>query len=243
MWEYPLFLVSRTMRVWRKLMSRIFTAIAGALLLSGAAHAESSLQAHAFSEPVQRGASLTDGHAAVGLSYDYNFDAGMFTTASAYYADGTPSAASLTRNVRAAVGWFSELGDDRAIEASVSFSEFLDIDDWSYAEARVDYLLGEDASLSLAWSPDYFGRNAANTIIGGDWRPAFVSNSYFVLSGGGGYLAGPFDVTYLWGEVGVGFASGRFDVKATINLMGSDAADILVRPDSTVAVQLNVLIF
>ncbi len=223
-------------------MPRIIATLAGILLLAGAAHAEPTLQAHAFTEPVQRGASLTDGRAAVGLSYDYNFDGGVFASLSAYYADGTPSGLSLTRNLRGSLGWFSELNDERAIEIALSLSEFPGAGDWDYAEARADYLLGESASLTVAWSPDYFGRDAANTIVGGSLRPALGSNGYIVLSGGGGYLAGPFDEAYYWSELGFGFAAGRIDVKATLNLMGSEAADILLRPDSTVAVQFNFLI-
>ncbi len=224
-------------------MPRTIATLAGILLLAGTAHAEPTLQAHAFTEPTQRGASLTDGRGAVGLSYDYNFDSGVFAALSGYYADGSPSGVSLTRNLRGSLGWFAELGDERALEVAVSLSEFPGAGDWDYAEARADYLLGEDASLTVAWSPDYFGRDAANAIVGGSWRPGLGANGYFILSGGGGYLAGPFDEPYYWSELGAGFAAGRFDVKATLNLMGSDAADILLRPDSTVAVQLNLLIF
>lgn len=224
-------------------MPRTIATLAGILFLTGAAHAEPTLQAHAFTEPVQRGASLTDGRAAVGLSFDYNFDGGIFASLSGYYADGSPSGAQLTRNLRGSLGWFSELDDERAIEIAVSLSDFPGAGDWDYAEARADYLLGENTSLTVAWSPDYFGRDAANTIVGGSFRPALGSNGYVVLSGGGGYLAGPFDEPYYWSELGVGFAAGRVDVKATLNLMGSDAADILLRPDSTVAVQLNLLLF
>ncbi|MDJ0908853.1 MAG: hypothetical protein QNI99_06650 [Woeseiaceae bacterium] len=212
------------------------------LCAANAANAESTLQAHAYSEPVQRGASLTDGESAVGFSYDYNFDNGLFAGLSGYYADGTPTGASLTRNLRGTFGWFGELEDERAVEVSVSWSEFPDIRDWDYAEFRVDYLIEEDASWSVAWSPDFFGRDAANTVIGGSWRPAMGSNAYLIVSGGGGYLAGPFDEPYYWSELGLGFAAGRLDVKATLNLMGSEAADALVRPDSTVAVQINLLI-
>ncbi len=223
-------------------MRRICVSLVAALCAADAALAESTLQAHAFSEPVQRGASLTDGESAIGFSYDYNFENGLFAGLSGYYADGTPTGASLTRNLRGTFGWFTELDDERAVEVSVAWSEFPDVDDWNYAELRVDYLIEEDASWTFAWSPDFFDRDAANTIVGGNWRPALGSNAYLVVSGGGGYLAGPFDEAYYWSELGIGFAAGRLDVQATLNLMSSDAADALVRPDSTVAVQINFLI-
>ncbi len=225
-----------------RLVRRICITLAITLCAANTAIAESTLQAHAFSEPVQRGASLTDGESAVGFTYEYNFDSGLFAGLSGYYADGMPTGASLNRNLRATLGWFEELDDGRAVEMSVSWSEFPDVSDWNYAELRVDYLIEDDASWSVAWSPDFFDRDASNTVIGGNWRPAFGSNAYFIVSGGGGYLAGPFDEPYFWSELGLGFAAGRIDVKATLNLMGSDAADALVRPDSTVAVQINLLI-
>ncbi len=242
LWDHPITVTTRKTSVLSGTVRRIWIALAVTLCGSSAALAESTLQAHAYSEPVQRGASLTDGESAVGFSYDYNFDNGLFAGVSGYYADGTPTGASLTRNLRGTAGWFAELDNERAVEVSVSWSEFPDIDDWNYAELRVDYLIEEDASWIVAWSPDFFGRDAANMVVGADWRPGLGSNAYLVLSGGGGYLSGSFDEPYFWSELGLGFAAGRFDVKATLNLMGSEAADALLRPDSTVAVQINFLI-
>ncbi len=212
------------------------------LCASTAALAEWSLNAHADSELVHRGASLGEDKPALGVSGSFDWRSGWFAGGSAFYAGRPASGPQLNEYLRAHVGWFSELRDGRALELSVTRIEFPNADSWDYTEARGDFHLSHDTSLMVAFSPDYYGRDAGSLLVGGTWRPRFGSGLYVLVSAGGGYMAGSRDTGIAWGEAGVGFSTGRVDISAMIGAVDSASARILVTPESTVAVRVSFLI-
>ena len=220
----------------------ILIASTALLVLPETAGAELSVEAQAFSEVVYRGASLTDGKPAIGATLSWDWRSGWFAGAGGYYASGTPSGASLNRNVRGYFGWFTDLGDTRAFELSLAHNEFVDVSGWSYTEARVDYHFSRVAALTLGWSPDYYGRDAASVIAAGVWQPSLSDRAYLILSAGAGYLSGSRDSTILWGEAGVGYATGRFNIAVSFNAVDQDSAEIFLTPRETVSLRVSYLI-
>lgn len=207
------------------------------LVVASPGRASESLDLHAFSEVVHRGMSLTDGNPALGLSAGWDFDSGWFLGGGGYYAGGTPSGRELNRNLNAHLGWFRTNGK-RAIEVSLARNEFIDVSDWSYTELRGDFHVSPSASLSLAWSPNYYGRAEALN-LSGTWRPQLTDSVYLVLAGGVGRLGGELDETIGWGQAGVGIAVTRFDIALTYNAIDEDSSRIFLSPESTVALRLS----
>ncbi|MDJ0748987.1 MAG: hypothetical protein QNJ11_05860 [Woeseiaceae bacterium] len=222
--------------------NRAFLYGAAWLLLPLMATAEVTIQAHAFTEVVDRGRSLTDGGAAVGASFSYDGAAGWFAGAGGFYSDDSPWGAPKTRNVNGFVGWFRELDGDRAIELSLVRNRFLDVDGWDYTEVQGSYHLNPELSLSLAWSPDYYGRDADSVIFAGNWQPELSPAAYLVFSGGAGYLSGIRDTAIYYAEAGIGYRAGRFDISATLSAVDSDSERIFVTDGSTLAVRLSYLV-
>lgn len=207
-------------------------------LLSASAIASESLDVHAWSDVVYRGASLTNGNPALGFTASWDFDSGWFVGGGGYYADGEPSGSNLVRNLNAHVGWFRTLGNERAMEASLKRVEFIDVSNWSYTELRGDWHLSPTLSLMLAWSPDYYGRAAALN-VGATWRPRVGDNAYFVLAGGPGRLGGSFDRTIGWGQAGFGIGIARWDMALTYNVVDEDSAAIFLTPRETMALRVS----
>ena len=207
-------------------------------LVSATAIASESLDVHAWSDVVHRGASLTNGNPALGFTASWDFDSGWFIGGGGYYADGEPSGSELVRNLNAHVGWFRTLGDERAVEASLKRVEFIDVSNWSYTELRGDWHLSPTFSLMLAWSPDYYGRAEAVN-VGATWRPRLGDNGYFVLAGGPGRLGGTYDQTIGWGQAGFGIGIERWDLALTYNVVDEDSAVIFATPRETVALRVS----
>ncbi len=207
-------------------------------LLSLTCLASESLDVHAFSEVVHRGASLTNGNPALGFTASWDFDSGWFVGGGGYYADGEPSGRELVRNLNAHLGWFRSMGAEQAIEVSLSRVEFIDVSNWSYTELRGDWHLASSFSMMLAWSPDYYGRAAAVN-LGLTWQPRLGDKAYLVLAGGPGRVGGEFDETIGWGQVGAGIAVARFDMALTWNVVDDDTARIFLTPEDTVAFRIS----
>ncbi len=212
------------------------------LLVLASANAELTVEGHVFSDVVDRGIRLSDGDAAVGLSTSWDWQSGWFIGASGYYADGTPSGAALNRNLRGYMGWFHELDNGRAIELSLAFSDFPDVEGWNYREVRADYHLSQHSAVTLAYSDDYFDRGASAVFAEGTWKPELNDSTYLLLAAGAGSFSGSYDSTMVWGEAGLGVAFGRFDLAATFNVLDSDTADFLLRDAETLAVRISYLI-
>ena len=212
------------------------------LLLPAIAAAELSAEAHVFSEVIDRGQSLTNGDPAIGASFSYDAPSGWFAGIGGFYSDGSPWGASKTRNWNAFGGWFRELDGDRALELSVFRNQFIDIDNWDYTELRGSYHLDPELSISLAWSPDYYGREADSVIAAGNWRPELSAATYLLLSGGAGYLAGPWDTSIYYAEAGIGYRARRLDVSLTLNAVDNDSERIFFTDGTTVALRLSYLL-
>ncbi len=208
------------------------------VLLSSAADASDSLAIHAFSDVVERGASLSNGNAAVGFSTGYDFSSGWFIGGGGYYADGEPSGSSLTRNLHGHVGYFHSLGTDSALELSLSHAEFIDVGDWSYSEIRGDWHLSRSLAAMLAYSPDYYGRASA-TNAGITFRPALGERAYLLVSAGLGHVGDDIDETINWAELGGGVSIGRFDLSLTWNAVDSDSARIFATDRDGIALKLS----
>ncbi len=222
--------------------ARTFRLLPVLVLLPVMAAAELSVEAHVFSEVVDRGRSLTDGGAAVGVSISYDAPSGWFTGAGGFYSDDSPWGASKTRNWNVFVGWFHELEGDRAVELSAFRNQFIDSGNWDYTELRGNYHLSPALSFSLAWSPDYYGRDANSIILVANWRPELSNSVYLVLSGGAGYLTGPWDTSIYHAEAGIGYRVGRVDVSLTLNAVDNDSERIFFTDSSTVALRLSYLL-
>ena len=212
-------------------------------LLSHSAYAELSVEAHLFSDVIVRGQSLTEGGAAVGANVSYDDPAGWFGGVGGFYSNDSPLDASKTRNWNAFVGWFRELNGGRAVELSVVRSQFLDVSNWDYTELRGNYHLNPELSASLTWSPDYYGRDADSVIVSGNWRPELSASAYLWLSGGVGYLTGPWDTSVYFAEAGIGYRAGRFDVSLMLSAVDDDSASIFVTDDTSVALRLSYLVY
>ncbi len=211
-------------------------------LVANVTLAELTVEATAFTDAMSRGVALADGEPGVGLSADWDFDSGWFVGGGGYYAGGSPTGQSLTQNVHAHVGWFAELADERALELSLSHYAFPDVSDWSYSEARADLHLSHELSLTGAWSPDYYGRDASALVTGATWRPPLGRSAYLHTAGGMTFLGGRFDELTWYGEAGVGLKAGRFDLVLTYHRLDQTFADILLRPEDTVAFRINYLL-
>ena len=215
-------------------MFRRLATLALALCLVTPAVADETVDLQAFSELVHRGASLTDGNPGLGFSASWDFPSGWFVGGGAHYAGGEPSGRQLTRGAHAYAGWFTTLGNERALEVSVNRVEFIDVDDWSYTEIRVDYHVGPELGLTLAWSPEYYGRaETLNASV--SWRPRLGETAYAILGGGGGYVGDGVNDTISWGQAGIGFNLQRFDVTLTFNAVDRTTERVFLRPGETVA--------
>ncbi len=218
---------------------RVYFVLCVFLPLPITAAAEFSLEAHVFSEVVDRGRSLTDGGAAVGASLSYDASSGWFAGGGGFYSDESPWGAPRTRNWNAFIGWFGELANGRALELSASRNQFRDVDGWDYTELRGNYHLNPELSVSLAWSPDDYGRDADHVIVAGNWRPELSEHVYLLLAGGAGYLSGPWDTDTYYAEAGIGVRAGRFDVSLTFGAVDDDAQRIFLTDSSTLALRLS----
>lgn len=207
------------------------------------AAADWSVDAHAFSELVHRGASLNKDRPAVGLTASHDWRSGAFAGASGFFADRAATGAALNEYLRIHAGWFSERRAGQALELSLAQNVFPSASDWSYVEARVDYHLSRRTSLMLALSPDYYGRDAPSLLTAVFWRPRLTDSVYALLTAGAGYLAGSRDAGIGWGEVGIGFSSGRFDVSASFNAVDSETTDIFRAPRQTVAARVSYRLY
>ena len=222
--------------------TRTFLLLPVFLLLPAMAAAELSIEAHVFSEVIERGQSLTDGGAAIGTSVSYDAPSGWFAGVGGFYSDESPWGAPKTRNWNAFVGWFRELDRDRALEISAFRNQFIDIENWDYTELRGSYHLDPELSVSLSWSPDYYGREADSFILAGNWRPELSASTYLLLSGGAGYLTGPWDTSIYYAEAGIGYRARRFDVSLTLNAVDNDSERIFFTDGSTLALRLSYLL-
>ncbi len=208
------------------------------LLLVASANANESFEIHALTEVFERGASLSDGNAALGFSTGYDFASGWFVGGGGYYADGEPSGSSLTRNLHAHIGYFHSLGEDSALELSVSHAEFIDVGDWSYTELRGDWHLSRSFAVMLAYAPDYYGRASA-TNFGFTLRPTLGDRAYLLASAGLGHVGDGIDETTGWAELGGGWSAGRFDVSLTYNAVDSDSTRIFSTNRDGVALRIS----
>ncbi len=211
-------------------------------LLSHSALAELSAEAHLFSDVVVRGQSLTDGGAAIGANVSYDAPTGWFAGVSGFYSNDSPLDASKTRNWNAFVGWFRELDGDRAVEMSVVRSMFLDVSSWDYTELQGYYHLSPELSASLTWSPNYYGRDADSVIVSGNWRPELSASAYLWLSGGVGYLSGPWDTSFYYAETGIGYRAGRLDVSLMLSAVDDDSERIFATDGTSLALRLSYLV-
>ncbi len=223
--------------------ARLLLCFAVLLLPPAAAVAELSAEAHAFSEVVDRGRSLTDGGAAIGATVSYDAPSGWFAGVGGFYSDDSPWNAAKTRNWNAFLGWFHELDGDRAVEFSVVRNRFVDAGNWDYTELRGNYHLNSELSVSMSWSPDFYGRSADSVIVAGSWRPELSTSAYLVFAGGAGYMTGPWDTGILYAEAGAGYRFGRFDVSLKLSTVDKDSERIFVSDGSTVALRLSYLVF
>ncbi len=222
--------------------ARLFLYFAAFFLLPTTAAAELSAEAHAFSEVVDRGRSLTDGGAAIGTTISYDAPSGWFAGVGGFYSDDSPWGAAKTRNWNAFLGWFYELDGDRAIEFSAMRNRFVDAGSWDYTELRGTYHLKSELSVSMSWSPDFYGRRADSIILSGSWRPELSNSAYLLFAGGTGYLTGPWDTGIFYAEAGVGFRTGRFDVSLKVSGVDKDTERIFLTDRSTVALRLSYLL-
>ncbi len=219
-------------------MCRHLQSLALACCLATPAIADETIDLHAFSDLVHRGASLTDGNPGLGVSASWDFPSGWFVGGGGHYAGGTPSGRQLTRGVHAYAGWFKTLSNERALELSLNRVEFIDVSNWSYTEIRADYHARPELGLTLAWSPDYYGR--AETLNAGvSWRPRLGTNAYALLAGGVGYVGDSVDDTTSWGQAGLGFNVQRFDIALSFNAVDRTTERVFLRPRETLALTVS----
>ncbi|MDJ0938432.1 MAG: hypothetical protein QNJ00_01580 [Woeseiaceae bacterium] len=204
------------------------------------ATADVTVEGHVFSEVVHRGAALSDAPAA-GMALSLDSASGWFAGLGGYYANGTPSGLALNRNVHGYAGWFREMGDEKAIEVSLAYNEFIDVTDWSYFEVRADYHLSAEASLTFAYSPDYYGRDGEHVLAAGTWRPALGERTYLHVSVGAGYIGGIWDEVIGYGEFGIGYSVGRADFSISFNEVDEDSGFIFATDRSNVAARVSYL--
>ncbi len=205
--------------------------------------ADASLVGQLFSEVTHRGAALTDGEPALAAAVSWDTASGWFLGADGYRARRDTSSADLGASIAGHVGWFRELPRQRALELSVAHRAFPEADRWDYQELRADLHLSRDAAITLAWSPDYYGREAESWLLDGTWRLRFTDRAYASLRGGVGHLGGYVDSEYLWGEAGIGYAIGGFDLNLIATTLNDEIATVLQSSDSTVALRITYQFF
>ncbi|MEM6512836.1 MAG: hypothetical protein AAF660_07480 [Pseudomonadota bacterium] len=205
---------------------------------SAAASASESVEIHAFSQVVHRGADISNDRPAVGISGSYDFQSGWFIGGGGYFADGEPSGLSLTRNLNAHIGYFRSLGNDSALEVSISRNEFIDVADWSYAELRGDWHVNRSFAVMLAYSPDYYGRAAAVN-AGLTFRPTITDRAYLLASAGVGRVGGDIDTDIGWLEIGGGISAGRFDLSLSWNTVDNDSTGVFGIDRDSVALRVS----
>lgn len=197
-----------------------------------------TVDVHAFSDAVHRGASLTDGNPGLGFSASWDFESGWFLGGGGYYADGDPSGLNLSRSFNVNAGWFRTLGGASAVELSLKRVEFVDVVDWNYTELRADYHFTPEFGVMLAWAPDYYGQ--ADTVnAAGTWRPRLSDNTYGLVAAGVGYVSDGLDETIGWGQIGAGLNVGSFDMTLSWNVIDNSTREIFFRPGNTLAFQIS----
>ncbi len=202
------------------------------------AGAGETIDLHAFSDAVHRGASLTDGNPGLGFSVSWDFESGWFVGGGGYYADGDPTGLNLSRSFNLNAGWFRALDNESAVELSVKRVEFVDIVDWNYTEVRADYHFSPEFGVMLAVAPEYYGQ--ADTVnAAGTWRPRFSERSYGLVAAGVGYVSDGFDETIGWAQIGAGLNVSGFDLTVSWNVIDDDTRDIFFRPGDTLALQIS----
>ena len=202
------------------------------------ASAGETIDLHAFSDAMHRGASLTDGNPGLGFSASWDFESGWFLGGGGYYADGDPSGLNLSRSFDVNAGWFRTLGDDSAVELSLKRVEFVDVVDWNYTELRADYHFNPEFGVMLAWATDYYGQ--ADTVnAAGTWRPRLSDSIYGLVAAGVGYVSDGFNETIGWGQVGAGLNVAGFDLTLSWNVVDSNTREIFFRPGDTLALQIS----
>ena len=202
------------------------------------AGASETVDVHAFSAAVHRGASLTDGNPGLGFSASWDFESGWFVGGGGYYADGEPSGLNLSRSFNVNTGWFQAVGEHSALELSLKRTEFVDVADWNYTELRADYHVNPEFSLMLAWAPDYYGQ-AETVNTAGTWRPRFSDRGYGLVAAGVGYVSDGFDETIGWGRIGAGLNVGGFDLMLSWNVIDDATREIFFRSGDTLAFQIS----
>lgn len=208
------------------------------LIATSPVGAGETIDVHAFSDAVHRGAGLTDGNPGLGFSASWDFESGWFLGGGGYYAGGDPSGLNLSRSFNVNAGWFRTLGDDSAVELSLKRAEFVDIENWNYTELRADYHVNAELGLMLAWAPDYYGQ--ADTVnAAGTWRPRFSDRSYGLVAAGVGYVSDDFDKTIGWGQIGAGLNLSGFDLTLSWNVVDDNTREIFFRPGDTLALQIS----
>lgn len=208
------------------------------LIAASPAGAGETVDVHAFSDTVHRGAALTDGNPGVGFSASWDFESGWFVGGGGYYADSDPSGLNLSRSFNVNAGWFRALGDDRAVELSLKRIEFVDVVDWNYTEIRADYHVSPELGVMLAWTPDYYGQ-AETANAAGTWRPRFSDSAYGLVAAGVGYVGDGFDEAIGWGQIGAGLNFSGFDLTLSWNVVDDNTQEIFFRPGDTLALQIS----
>ena len=221
--------------------ARLCTAVL-ALLLGSGANAELSVEASASSQVVDRGIAITDHDPVIGATATWNSTSGFFAGIGGYYGSESPSPTSLTKNLQGYVGWFLQTSDDSAVEISVAHAQFPDVSEWNYIETRVDYHWSREAAVTLAYSPDYYGRDASRALLAATWRPALGDDAYLHIAGGVGRMGGYYDNAMYYAEAGIGRTFGRFDVMLTASTLDDDTAFVLFRSETAIALRIGYLL-
>ncbi len=209
------------------------------LLFVGAtpALAEWSLIGSLNSEVVHRGASEADGEPAAGLVVEWNGQAGWFSGIQAYVASASP-VPGRTRGAGVYGGWFHTLGDQQALELSISH-QYFEGDfprDWNYSEARLDFHFSRDFAVTAAVSDDYYGRGESSLLGAFRWRRPLSRNRHLLV--GAGAIGRPGD-DMAFAELGLGASFGLVEAALTLHHINNSHAHLLHSDRSTVSLKLS----
>ncbi len=155
-----------------------------------------------------------------GISVNWDHRSGAFLGIDGFSAEEGP-VPDRSRGLRGYLGVFRELENNRAVEFSIAHTEFSGDfpESWDYTEARADLHLSGTLSLSTAYSPDLQGRGASSLAVFASWLPRFQNGGFLQLSGGSTWLGDDEESWVNFGEAGVGYSRGRWNVRLMHHLI------------------------
>ena len=203
---------------------------------SGTAQAASvAAELAMHSEMLRRGVSLTDDIPALAASVDVDFDNGVFAGATGYYADTRASEFRQPQRAQVAVGWFQELGPHQALGLSVTGSRFSRIDDWDYIEFALDWHVRPDFSLGVRYAGNDLGRGIANASLLASHRLDIAPSWYLASTAGVGRLGDDSAATTYFGQLALGYQSGRLNCDLSASLIDHHSAGYFRSDRTTVS--------